>query len=45
LIKSVSQKQFIVGYSDIQLFREIFKRIAGMTPVDYRNKFNKVVKA
>lgn len=39
--KSISEIMLDVGYSDIQSFREVFKRIAGMTPVDYRNKFNK----
>jgi len=28
-----------VGYSDMRTFREIFKKIAGLTPIEYRNKF------
>jgi YesN/AraC family two-component response regulator len=30
-----------VGYSDMQTFRDIFKKITGMTPIRYRNKYNK----
>jgi transcriptional regulator GlxA family with amidase domain len=29
-----------VGYGDIQTFRDVFKRITGMTPVAYKNKYN-----
>ncbi|MES2132305.1 MAG: helix-turn-helix domain-containing protein [Bacteroidota bacterium] len=39
--KTISEIMFDVGYSDIQAFREVFKRITGMTPVDYRSKYNK----
>lgn len=38
--KSIAEIMVDVGYSDVQAFREVFKRIAGMTPNDYRNKFN-----
>jgi YesN/AraC family two-component response regulator len=30
-----------VGYSDIKAFRQIFRKITGMSPIDYRNKYNK----
>jgi len=30
-----------VGYSDTKAFRTIFKKITGLAPVDYRNKYNK----
>ena len=30
-----------VGYTDIKAFRDVFKKITGMPPVDYRNKYNK----
>jgi transcriptional regulator GlxA family with amidase domain len=29
------------GYTDTKSFRGIFKKITGMTPIDYRNKYNK----
>ena len=39
--KAIHEIMYDVGYSDSQAFREIFKRITGMTPVEYRNKYNK----
>lgn len=39
--KSVNEIMYDVGYSDIQTYRDVFKRITGMTPVEYRNKYNK----
>ena len=39
--KSVNEIMHDVGYSDIQAFREVFKRITGMTPIDYKNKYDK----
>lgn len=29
-----------VGYNDLKTFRTIFKRITGLTPVEYRNRYN-----
>ena len=39
--KNITEVMFDVGYSDTKAFRGIFKRITGMTPLDYRNKYNK----
>lgn len=39
--KNVSEVMYDVGYSDTKAFRGIFKKITGMTPFDYRNKYNK----
>ena len=30
-----------VGYSDVKAFREVFRRITGMSPLEYRGKYNK----
>jgi AraC-like DNA-binding protein len=30
-----------VGYSDLKAFREVFRRITGMSPLEYRAKYNK----
>ncbi|WP_370087453.1 GlxA family transcriptional regulator [Ekhidna sp.] len=38
-VKTVSQVMFEVGYNDTKAFREIFKRITGMTPVAYKEKY------
>ena len=39
--KNISEVMFDVGYTDTKAFRTIFKRITGLTPVEYRNKYNK----
>lgn len=41
--KSIAEVMAEIGYTDTQTFRTIFKRITDMTPVDYRNKYNKGV--
>ena len=38
--KTVNEVMFEVGYSDPKAFRDVFKKITGMTPVDYRNKYH-----
>jgi transcriptional regulator GlxA family with amidase domain len=39
--KNIYEVMYDVGYSDTKAFRGTFKKITGMTPVDYRNKYNK----
>lgn len=39
--KNISEVMFDVGYTDTKAFRTIFKKITGLTPVEYRNKYNK----
>jgi transcriptional regulator GlxA family with amidase domain len=39
--KNIGEVMYEVGYSDTKAFRDIFKKITGMTPIDYRNKYNK----
>ncbi|AYB33493.1 GlxA family transcriptional regulator [Chryseolinea soli] len=39
--KSIYEVMNDVGYSDDKAFREVFKRITGMSPLDYRAKYNK----
>ncbi len=39
--KNVTEVMYEVGYNDVKAFRMIFKKVAGMSPVDYRNKYNK----
>jgi transcriptional regulator GlxA family with amidase domain len=41
--KTINEIMYEVGYSDIQAFRELFKRISGMTPNDYRLKYNSLL--
>jgi transcriptional regulator GlxA family with amidase domain len=39
--KSIHEVMYDVGYADVKNFRDIFKKITGMTPNEYRNKYNK----
>lgn len=39
--KSINEVMFDVGYTDTKAFRTVFKKITGLTPVEYRNKYNK----
>lgn len=41
--KNISEVMLDVGYTDTKVFRGIFKQITGMTPFDYRNKYNKEI--
>lgn len=41
--KNISEVMYDVGYSDTKAFRTIFKKITGLTPIEYRNKYNKIV--
>lgn len=41
--KTVNEVMFDTGYNDTKAFRDVFKKIAGMSPIDYRNKYNKVM--
>ena len=41
--KNITEVMFDVGYTDTKSFRGIFKKITGMTPLDYKNKYNKEI--
>jgi transcriptional regulator GlxA family with amidase domain len=41
--KQVNDVMFEVGYTDSKAFREVFKKVTGITPLEYRNKFNRVM--
>ncbi len=40
--KNVSEVMFDVGYTDTRAFRDTFKKVTGLTPIEYRNKYAKV---
>ena len=42
--KNISEVMYDVGYTDTKAFRTTFKRITGLTPIEYRNKYNKLSK-
>lgn len=39
--KTVNEVMYEVGYSDVKAFREVFRKITGTSPIDYRSKYNK----
>ncbi|MFN3850923.1 MAG: GlxA family transcriptional regulator [Spirosomataceae bacterium] len=39
--KTVNEVMFDVGYTDTKAFRDVFKKVTGLSPVDYRSKYNK----
>jgi len=39
--KTISEVMYEVGYSDIKAFREVFRKITGMSPLEYRARYNK----
>jgi transcriptional regulator GlxA family with amidase domain len=40
--KNITEVMYDVGYTDTKAFRAMFKKITGLIPVDYRNKYNKM---
>lgn len=40
--ENVNEVMYKVGYSDTKAFRTTFKRITGLSPLQYRNKYNRV---
>lgn len=43
--KNINDVMFDVGYTDTKAFRTTFKKITGLTPIEYRNKYNKMPSA
>jgi len=41
--KTINEVMYDVGYSDVKAFREVFRKITGMSPLEYRSKYNKEV--
>ena len=39
--KNVNEVMYDVGYTDAKTFRSLFKRITGLSPAEYRAKYNK----
>lgn len=39
--ENVNEVMYNVGYSDTKAFRTTFKRITGLSPMEYRNKYNR----
>jgi transcriptional regulator GlxA family with amidase domain len=43
-LKNINEVMFDVGYTDSKAFRTTFKKVTGITPVEYRKKYNKLVR-
>ncbi|HEY9007742.1 MAG TPA: helix-turn-helix domain-containing protein [Ohtaekwangia sp.] len=39
--RTIHEVMYDVGYSDVKAFREVFRKITGMSPLEYRNRYNK----
>ena len=39
--KTITEVMYDVGYSDVKAFREVFRKITGMSPLEYRMRYNK----
>ncbi len=39
--KTITEVMYEVGYSDVKAFREVFRKITGISPLEYRNRYNK----
>ncbi len=38
---NINEVMYDVGYTDTKAFRTVFKKITGLTPIEYRNKYQK----
>lgn len=41
--ENVNEVMYRVGYMDPKAFRVIFKRVTGLSPIEYKNKYNKEI--
>ena len=39
--KTINEVMYEVGYSDLKSFRKVFRKITGISPLEYKNKYNK----
>lgn len=39
--KTINEVMYETGYSDVKAFREVFRKITGMSPLEYRSRYNK----
>jgi transcriptional regulator GlxA family with amidase domain len=39
--KNINEVMYNVGYNDTKAFRTTFKKITGLSPIEYRNKYNR----
>ncbi len=39
--KNINEVMYDVGYSDVKTFRTVFKKITGLSPIDYKHRYNR----
>jgi transcriptional regulator GlxA family with amidase domain len=39
--KTINEVMYEVGYADVKAFREVFRKVTGMSPLEYRKRYNK----
>jgi len=40
-MKNINEVMYDVGYVDIKAFRTMFRKITGLSPLEYKNKYNR----
>lgn len=41
--KTINEVMYDTGYTDIKAFRDVFKKVVGMSPMEYRHKYTREV--
>jgi transcriptional regulator GlxA family with amidase domain len=41
--KNVSEVMLEVGYTDLKAFRDIFRKVTGLTPIEYKERFSRQI--
>ncbi|MEO7044274.1 MAG: helix-turn-helix domain-containing protein [Ferruginibacter sp.] len=41
--KTINEVMYEVGYNDAKAFREVFRKITGISPLEYRSRYNKAL--
>ncbi|WP_214072786.1 helix-turn-helix domain-containing protein [Mucilaginibacter sp. dw_454] len=39
--KNINEVMYDVGYTDVKAFRTVFKKITGLSPIDYKHRYNR----
>lgn len=39
--KNVNEVMYEVGYTDVKAFREVFRKVTGLSPVEHKQRFSK----
>lgn len=39
--KTVQEIMYEAGYTDLRAFRQVFRKVTGLSPIEYRSKYNK----